>query len=226
MFFNFRGLLLVLCFEAARACATEANVAIRTDFAGGNVVVIKNEGDTIELAPDLRGGPSWFYWHFEAEAVRAGNVTFSLAKAPLVGVRGPAVSHDGGRSWQWLGADQVTFAAAAVAGDKSAVRHDRFTFTFTEARQKVRFAVAIPYLQRELDAFLAEQKGNPHLTRSVLTETRVDHRPVHLLQIGKPGPGVHAVLLTARHHACESMASYVLEGFLRESAVVRIVVCH
>lgn len=214
----FRSSLLPLLFAMlpGQVWAEEMRVAIRADFPGGNVKVVKNEGSTIELAPDLRGGPAWFYWYFEAETSQPGKVTFAFANPPMLGVRGPAVSHDDGKSWQWLGAEHVTFAPPA-GSDKTTVRQDRWTFTFTKAKQKVRFAVTIPYGQGELDLFLAKHAGNPHLTRSVLAETRTSRRKVDLLQIGKPGPGVRAVLLTARHHACESMASYVLEGMLHEA---------
>ena len=209
-------LALLLCFLPTAIVAAEGKVAIRTDFPGGNVVVVKNEGGTVQLAPDLRGGPAWFYWHFEAEATEPGTVTFSFAGSPLIGVRGPAVSRDGGKMWEWLGADKVQYAPPPEK-DKKTPRFESFAFTFKEAKQKVRFAVAIPYLQHDLDAFLDKNKANPHLKRSVLTETRIGRRPVDLVQIGKPGDGVRAVLLTARHHACESMASFVLEGFIQEA---------
>ena len=209
-------LALWMILVPAQLVASEMTVTIRTDFPGGNVLVVKNEGAAVHLAPDLRGGPAWFYWHFEAEASQAGRVNFVFANPPMVGVRGPAVSRDGGRTWQWLGADQVEFAPPA-GGDKSKARHDSFSFAFTEAKQKVRFAVAIPYLQRDLDEFLNKHKVNPHMTRSILTETRIGRRPVDLVQIGNPGPGISSVLMTARHHACESMASYVLEGIMQEA---------
>lgn len=205
-----------VCLLPAQLMASEMKVAIRADFPGGNVLVEKNEGATVHLAPDLRGGPPWFYWNFEAQASQAGSVNFLFSRPPMVGVRGPAVSRDGGKSWQWLGADQVKFAPPMNKGDTKA-RTDSFSFEFTEAKQTVRFAVAIPYLQRELDEFLGKHKANPHLARSVLTETRIGRRPVDLVQIGNPGPGIGSVLMTARHHACESMASYVLEGILQEA---------
>lgn len=200
----------------AQVLADESQVVIRADFPGGNVKVVKNEGGTIQIAPDLRGGPAWFYWHFEAEAAQPGKATFTFANPPMIGVRGPAVSHDGGKSWQWLGAEHVIYAPP-IGSDKTGARQDRFAFTFTEAKQKVRFAVAIPYLQDDLNRFLTRHASNPHLKRSVLAETRIGCRAVDLVQIGKPGQGVQAVLLTARHHACESMASYVLEGILQEA---------
>jgi len=208
-------LLWFLPWLPLEATAAEIKVTIRADFPGGNVLVKRNEGATLHLAPDLRGGRPWFYWHFEAQASQPGRVTFVFADPPQVGARGPAVSRDGGKSWQWLGADHVEYAPPPRTGDRAA-RYDSFRYEFTDAAKPVRFAVAIPYLQSNLDAFLKQHAGNPHLVQGVLTKSRKG-RAVELLEIGKPGPAVQAVLVTARHHACESMASYVLEGFLREA---------
>lgn len=210
----FPGILACLCFWPVHNA--HAQVAIRTDYPGGNVLVVKDEGRVVSLAPDLRGGPAWFYWNFEAQAKVAGPVTFEFPKAPLIGSRGPAISDDDGQSWRWLGADAVEYAPPAGI-DAPKDRRDRFTYTFQKAGQKVRFAVAIPYLQSNLRAFLDRHKDNAHLKRTVLTKSRLGKREVDLLQIGKPGPGVRAVLMTARHHACESMASYVLEGIMQEA---------
>ncbi len=208
-------MLAVCLFLAPMPLWAEMKVAIRSDFPGGNVLIKKNEGNEVHLAPDLRGGPAWFYWNFEAEVSEAGTVRFKFP-SPTVGVRGPAISHDEGKSWKWLGAEHVQYAPP-VGDDKKVPRFDVFAFAFTAAKQKVRFAVAIPYLHRDLETFLTRHKANPHLTRSVLTQSRLGQRPVDLVQIGKPGPGVESFLITARHHACESMASYVLEGMMQEA---------
>ncbi|MBL8828742.1 MAG: hypothetical protein JNM18_17315, partial [Planctomycetaceae bacterium] len=203
---------MIVCAISALACAAEMNVALRSDFPGGNVLVVKSSGADVELAPGLRGGMPWFYWHFEAQASQPGKVTFAFAGQPRIGVRGPAVSTDGGRSWRWLGTEQVTYAALGTpAGDKS---RETFTYEFLPQQLTVRFAVAIPYLADDLQRFLDVQRENPHWRQLSLTKTRRG-TPVELLQIGEPGPNVRAMIVTARHHACESMASYVLEGFLQ-----------
>lgn len=200
---------LCLLVGAALAFASGAfgrETAISIRFPGGNVLVGHQEGDRVELAPDWRDSRPWFYWQFEAAAGSAGRVLFTFTNSSPIGVQGPAFSVDQGASWQWLGTDTVQ-----IAGEKAS-----FAFTFTNASRPVRFCVAVPYLQRDLDLFLAAQKGNPHLLIDVLTKS-LKGRPVELLRIGKPGPGIQAVLVTARHHACESMASYVLEGFMKEA---------
>ena len=205
-----RRLFLLACALACFATATaRAEITINTAFPGGNVLVKSNTANTVEIAPDLRGGKPWFYWYFEATASEAGRATFVFAKPGAIGVRGPAISHDDGRTWQWMGADRVVAAPAADA-------QETFSYEFTKAGERVRFSVGIPYVQSNLDAFLAEHAGSPYLTKRVLTKS-LKGRAVELLQLGQPGAGKRAMLLTARHHACEALASYVLEGFLREA---------
>lgn len=188
-------------------------VSIRSDFPGGNVIVEKNEGNTIQVAPDLRGGMSWFYWHFEAVASRPGVVTFTFRGSPLLSVQGPAYSTDAGKTWQWLGPESCQFARSTTPAQD---RLETFSYQFQPRSLTVRFAVAIPYLPDNLAAFLAAHQGNAHLRTSYLTKTR-QGQPVELLQIGEPGSNRNAVFVSARHHACESLASYVLEGFLAEA---------
>ena len=185
-------------------------VTIRSDFPGGNVLVESNAGSTIHVAPDQRDNHTdWFYWYFEATANQPAEVTFVLPTdiggvggGPAIGMQGPAISYDDGATWDWLG--------------DATVDADSFTYDFTADQLTVRFAVTMPYLQSHLDAFLAENASSPHLTTSVLAQT-LKGRDVELLQIGQPGAGKKAVLFTARHHACETMASYVLEGVLQDA---------
>lgn len=194
--------------------ATDMEVSIQSDFPGGNIVVDENEGTTVKVSPDLRTSKPWFYWYFEAEVFQPGRVTFIFPPAKI-GVRGPAVSVDQGKTWTWLGTDQVTFAQPkAKAPD--ATPQDTFSYDFTQANQKVRFSVGFPYVQSNLDEFLKKNAGNPNFFQSILATT-LGGKPVELLQIGQPGEGKIAMAVAARSHACEALASYVLEGFLQEA---------
>jgi tetratricopeptide (TPR) repeat protein len=92
---------------------------------------------------------------------------------------------------------------------------ESFDYEFSKAGERVRFSMGIPYVQSNFDEFMAAEGASPYLKRSVLTQSRKG-RAVEFLQVGKPGPGKRAMLVTARHHACEALASYVLEGLLRE----------
>ena len=188
--------------------APEGAVTIHTDFPGGNVAVIKHEGNIVHIEPDLRGDSPWFYWYFEARASKPGRVRFVFpekvggVKNGAIGLQGPAVSTDAGLTWRTMGTEQVEGNA--------------FFYDFAKPDQRVRFAVAIPYVQADWDVFLQANVANAHVRRSVLTKSR-HGREVELLQIGEPGPDVQAVLVTGRHHAAETIASHVLEGFLQEA---------
>jgi tetratricopeptide (TPR) repeat protein len=192
--------------------ADDMKIDVRADFPGGNVLVVRNEGSTVYLAPDLRGGKPWFYWHFEATASEPGNGKFVFQGSPMIGVNGAAVSNDGGKTWRWQGAGLVTFADPKLP---RAEQSESFQYLFKKG-ERARFAVAIPYLPADLDAFLATLAGNPRFKKSYLTKTR-SGTPVELLEIGRSGERCQAMLVTARHHACESTASYALEGLVREA---------
>ncbi|MEO8494226.1 MAG: M14 family zinc carboxypeptidase [Planctomycetota bacterium] len=193
---------------ASAEAATGGEVTIHTDFPGGNVVVSRNDGSAVHVAPDPRGDSPWFYWYFEAKAAKPGRVNFVFPeqvagfKNGAIGFQGPAISMDLGKTWKWMGTE-------SVAGSS-------FYFDFAKTDEPVRFAVTIPYLQQELDAILDKNAGNSHLKTSILTKSR-HGRNVELLQIGEPGPDVKPVLVTGRHHATETIASYVLDGFLQEA---------
>ena len=169
---------------------------IDCDFPGGNIVVERVEGDDVYLHQDLRDTEGhWFYWAFRVRNGGGRTLTFRFTNGEVVGVRGPAVSYDGGGTWTWLGAD---------SGDSR-----KFRCALPEDAVEVRFAVSIPYLESDLRRFAA-QHSRLHVSK--LTESRKG-RAVELLRLGSPD-AEHRVLLTARHHCCESMASYVLEGLM------------
>ena len=65
-----------------------------------------------------------------------------------------------------------------------------------------------------LNRFLDQHKTDLALVKETLCTTKKGRR-VELLRLGcLDGSPRHRVLLTARHHACESLASYALEGFM------------
>jgi len=182
-------------------------VDISSDFAGGNVVVKSNSGAEVQIQPDLRTTPSeWPYWYFAAKANKPGVVTFQTPeiwgtrKAGALGNQGPAISTDQGKTWKWMGTQNVT--------------DHRFTYEFAKAGEEIRFSSSLPYVQADLDRFMSQNAGNSHVKKSVLTKSGKG-RDVELIQIGQEGPGILPVLVTGRQHANESVSSYVLEGFLQ-----------
>ena len=178
---------------------------VDTGFPGGNALIEVVAEDQIEVRPDLRDTiGTWFYWYFRVRGCAGRRLRVRVVgdQGPPIGVRGPAVSLDAGGTWRWLGAARV---------------HDgAFEFDVPADCGDVRFSVGMPYTTADLEEFLAGSQGRAGLERGELT--RSEHgRRVEVLRFGRSDGGAAArVLFTCRHHACEMMASYVLEGVLEQ----------
>jgi hypothetical protein len=179
----------------------QAAIAIDADFPGGNIVVDSIDGDVVRLHQELRDTAGWwFYWALRVRGAEGRTLEFAFTDGNPIGTRGPAVSLDEGVTWAYLGADAVTGAS--------------FTYAFPPDVRAVRFAFGLPYQEADFAKFLAQHEGSPHLDVRGLCLSR-QGRQVERLHIGCIGSEPqYRVLLTARHHSCESVASYVLEGLL------------
>ena len=73
-------------------------MTVDADYPGGNILVEKISGKEIYVCQDLRdtAGP-WFYWNFRVRGAADRELTIHFTKGNVLGVRGPAVSLDGGR---------------------------------------------------------------------------------------------------------------------------------
>ncbi len=188
----------------AASLAAQETISLDAAFPGGNVVLEKIEGDKVTLRPDLRDTQGdWFYWHFRVRGAQGRSLEFKFTRCNPVGVLGPAVSIDGGETWSWGGKESVL--------GPSAFRH-----AFPPDARETRFCVSIPYLEKDLRKFLDRHAGSRHLRLETLCTTRKG-RKAERIHAGRldGSPGVR-LLFTARHHACESTASYSLEGILEE----------
>jgi len=187
--------------QAAAGTPDRAPFTIDANYPGGNIVVERIEGDTVHVRPDLRDTEGWwFYWNFRVRRAQGRTLTFQFGNPGPVGVRGPAVSLDGGKGWAWHPMETSNPSS--------------FTYTFGDVARDVRFCMAMPYLDRNLQAFLSGHQDDRHLQVNELCRT-AKGRSVTQLNVGRlDGDAAFCVLLTARHHACEMMASYVLEGAL------------
>ena len=164
---------------------------IHKDFIGGNIKVERINNDTVYLKNELRDTEGdWFYWAFCVEGAASKTVTFKL-EANRLGYFSPALSNDL-INWHWLG---------EADGDS-------FTYTFAEKEDKVYFAHSMLYHPVRF-VKLAKNKG---LNIQTLCKSKLG-RDVPYVTLGE---GSKTVILTARHHACESTGSYVLEGVLCE----------
>ncbi len=197
-----RCLVLVFLFLSVPASLAAGEIRVDCNFPGGNIIVEGVDEDVIRLRQDRRDTSTWwFYWCFRVRGAEGQTLRFDFTDGQPIGVRGPAVSTDGGQTWAWLGAD---------SGNSRS-----FSYRFSADQDDVRFAYTIPYLQSDWQRFLAAHKDNARLRAETLCRSRKG-RPVECAYVGSPNTSPqHRVLITARHHACESMASFALEEVVR-----------
>lgn len=175
-------------------------IQVDADFPGGNIVVERIEGNEIYVSQDLRDTEGWwFYWYFRVRARPDQELRFHFMNKDVFTCRGPA-ARVGEGPWFWLG--------------RQAVQNAGFGFRIPSGASEVRFCLAIPYLEEDLRHFLQRHSGNPALQVKDHCVTAKGRR-VERLHLGclssRPR---HRVLITCRHHACEMMASWVLEGLM------------
>lgn len=174
-----------------------SGLVIHSSIPSGNIIVERIGGGTATIRQDLRDtAGDWFWWCFEVKGAQGLTLRFEFSGSDVIGTRGPAVSTSGGASWTWLG--------------RGAVDGKSFSYSFTDVQDSVRFAFAMPYTEADLHRFLYARQG---VRRQTLCTTRKG-RTAERLMFGSESPGARKVLLTARHHACESMAGYCLEGMM------------
>jgi len=172
-------------------------VFIDADFPGGNIIVDEISDDTVRLHQDLRDTTIWwFYWSFRVRNAEARTIRFELTDGNVFSPAGPCFSPND-TVWQWLGLD-------CTDGDS-------FTYTFGTDLHETFFAFCPTYTESNLRCFLQDHS---YVISSILT-TSEQERSVELLSIPAADPKM-SLLITARHHACESVANYVLEGILKE----------
>lgn len=176
---------------------------IDTNFPGGNGRVHDFDGTSFMLSPDLRDTTtSWFYWAFrlsDLESFRGRTITFKFISDNPVGVRGAAVAVNGRKNWHW--------------SENEPFGNDFFTYTIPEDAEELYLTFAPLYTQIEWDEFISQINGES-VDAGFITKSR-GGRDVELLHLGKAADtAFHHVLFTARHHCCEMIANYVMEGII------------
>ena len=176
-------------------------VKIDAAFPGGNVIVERIDGDDVYLKQDPRDTEGfWFYWAFRMRGAAGRTLTFHFTGGNVLGVRGPAVSADGGVTWEWLGSERVKGAAFTSAAPREA--------------SEIRFCLGIPYMQSNLEQWLKKHCNDKHLVTEEHCKSKKG-RAVERLRLGKlDGEPKYRMLVTCRHHCCEMMASWAVEGLM------------
>lgn len=166
---------------------------IDNSFVGANCKIISLEEDKAIIDVELRDTVTdWFFWCFKVVGAGGKTITFQFEGKDRVGYYGPAVSYDN-FNWFWQYDDP---------------KHEGncFTYTFKENEDVVYFAHDMVYRQDALDKFAKE--NDIQLKTLCKSEKGRDIPYIEM------GDGEQAIILTARHHACESTGNFVLEGVL------------
>lgn len=195
----------------AAAGSVFAEIAIRSDYPGGNVKIdkIDEAAGVVALRPDLRDTQgNWFHWDFTLSGAAGRRIHFRFPKGyDYLSSLGPAISRDRGKTWRWLNNDGRRHEPNNV-----------FDYTFAPDERETRFAVSIPYSQKDWDAASARWRGKPGVKFGVLCKSQSGRRDTEVLRVPcrRKGAAKWLYVFTARHHACETTASYVMEGVIDE----------
>ncbi|MBR4654774.1 MAG: hypothetical protein IKO72_15570 [Kiritimatiellae bacterium] len=199
-----RAILAVACCTTAYA----HGLTVDADLPAGNIVVDGIDGDTVKVRQDLRDSSLWFYWAFRVKGAAGRTLTFDFTDKRWggpVGVRGPVVSNDGGRTFSY------------PLDGKS--RRDGFTYTFGANDDEVQFYECHPYVRANWDTFVARMGGHAGrvtLPANYAIETLCRSRKgadVPCARFGCIGrEPKFRIFMSARHHCSETMADWVLEG--------------
>ncbi|MFZ4723896.1 MAG: cellulase family glycosylhydrolase [Paludibacter sp.] len=200
-FYEARNVSWISSFEATTGVSTAY-----FDFPSGNVKVTNVSGNTFTIEPDLRGETTdWFYWHFAICGAKGKTLTFNLPTAAVkpnmqyLPVKGPLVSFDAGNTWSYI--------------NSSGTWDRTFSYTFT-TNAEVRFSNGMPYTQKNYDVFIAPYRTNPYLHLDTLVMSEGGRAVDRIIIKPVTGTPKFKVLITARHHAQEMMASYEIEGII------------
>lgn len=167
---------------------------ITDQFPGGNITVIECREDHASVKINYRDSQPWCYWAFKVCGAAGKQITFDFGE-DAVGYFGPAVSHDL-INWHWSEPQNYR------SGEEERFQ---FTYTFAEEDEEVYFSHNMLYCPERFEQI-------DFMKKSVLCVDR-DGTKVPMAEMGE---GEQVILLTARHHACEAPANYILEGVLRE----------
>ena len=171
------------------------SVKIDDRLPAGNIVFEKISGDTVYVKPDIsQNTKEWFYWGMRVRGAQGRTLTFKFPKK-WVGARGAVVSLDKGKTF---------FYSNGHAGKS-------FTWTFGPKDKEVYFYECHPYLPKDWDKFLGSLDKKMFRT-AVFCRSR-SGKKVPCATFGRlDGGEKYRVVLTARHHCSESVASFVMEG--------------
>ena len=197
-----------ICLFAVALCAifgaiscVNNGVVIDKELPAGNIVFERMVGDTVYVHQELRGSKkAWFYWAFRARGCQGKTLTFVFTKSFAICERGPLVSLDKGKTYEYL-------------AEEGATPH-MFTYTFPKDAKEVWFYECHPYTPQMWESFLKANRKNGEFETGVICKSRKGRDVPFFRMTTKNSAPKKSVFLTARHHCSEAPAAYFMEGFV------------
>lgn len=194
-------LLVVALFVAfASISCADDKIVIDKELPAGNIVFERIVNDTVYVHQELRGSKkAWFYWAFRARGCQGKKLTFVFTKSFAICERGPVVSLDKGKTYEYL-------------AEEGSTPHS-FTYTFPADAKEVWFYECHPYTPEMWEAFLKKPHKGEFET-GVLCKTRKGRDVPFFRMTPRNSKPLSSVVLSARHHCSEAPAMYALEGMV------------
>lgn len=176
-------------------------IKISSEFPGGNIILQKISQDTVYLKPDLSFTEgNWFHWYFKASMIGRKKITFQFQQNNVFSKYGPAYSINNENNWKWYGENRVS--------------NNSFTYFFSENDTVAYFSASIPYTEKNLTNFLLKLNNSKSLNIDTLCFSKEGRAIERIIISPSSTAPKKKVVFTARHHACETSASFVLEGII------------
>ena len=181
------------------AC-TPKSVVVDDQVPAGNIVFERILNDTVYVHQSLRGSKkAWFYWAFRVRGAEGKKLTFVFTKSFAICERGPVVSLDKGKSYEYL-------------AEEGSTPHS-FTYNFPADAKEVWFYECHPYTPEMWETFLKRPHKGEFET-GVLCKTRKGRDVPFFRMTPRNSKPKFSVVLSARHHCSEAPAMYALEGLV------------
>jgi hypothetical protein len=123
---NFYFAIAVAFVAFCSIACTPKTVVVDKELPAGNIVFERIVNDTVYVHQELRGSKkAWFYWAFRVRGAEGKKLTFVFTKSFAICERGPLVSLDKGKSYEYL-------------AEEGSTPHT-FTYTFPDDAKEVWF---------------------------------------------------------------------------------------
>lgn len=174
------------------------------DMAGASSIV-RVEDDTIFVDADSENCDDlWYYWYFGIQPNNMKRVLLDLSRIGVVGSFGPAIRIGDGE-WNWYSLVET--------------HETQFPILLPENGEKIEVASVIPYTAKNYTSFRdRHQRHRSEWSSSILGKSEDDNN-VFFESLSSKNTLNNAIkiLVTCRHHASETSASFVLEGIILEA---------